>query len=79
MADPTRLPALMSRALAEAVQPKGSYEVGMAMLGDSNVELGDSDMTDIGGNLTTTASATVVSNTVTTAIDDLDELREVGF
>ena len=31
------------------------------------------------GNLTTAASVTVVENTVTTAIDDLDELSEVDF
>ena len=38
-----------------------------------------SDVTGIDGNLTTAASVTVVENTVTTAIDDLDELAEVEF
>jgi len=37
------------------------------------------DVTGIDGNLTTAASVTVVENTVTTAIDDLDELAEVEF
>lgn len=38
-----------------------------------------SDVTGIDGNLTTAASVAVVENTVTTAIDDLDELAEVEF
>ena len=37
------------------------------------------DVVGIDGNLTTAASVTVVENTVTTAIDDLDELAEVEF
>ena len=38
-----------------------------------------SDVTGIDGNLTTAASVAVVENTVTTAIDDLDELAEMEF
>jgi phage minor structural protein len=37
------------------------------------------DVAGIDGNLSTAASVTVVENTVTTAIDDLDELAEVEF
>ena len=135
--DPARLLALTRRALAEAVQPKVSYEVDVAALDADDAELGDtvavidtsrnpewrlkarivrrvrtfgdsvvasvtigtvqpvdyasvsslaadvaalqSDVTGIDGNLTTAASVTVVENTVTTAIDDLDELAEVEF
>jgi len=135
--DPARLLALTRRALAEAVQPKVSYEVDVAALDADDAGLGDtvavidtsrdpewrlkarivrrmrtfgdsvvarvtigtvqpvdyvsvsslaadvaalqSDVTGIDGNLTTAASVTVVENTVTTAIDDLDELAEVEF
>ena len=37
------------------------------------------DVTGIDGNLSTAASVTVVENTVTTAIDDLDELADLDF
>ena len=37
------------------------------------------DVVGIDGNLTTAASVTVVENTVTEAIDDLDELSELDF
>ena len=37
------------------------------------------DVVGIDGNLTTAASVTVVENTVTTAIDDLDELGGLDF
>ena len=37
------------------------------------------DVTGIDGNLTTAASVTVVENTVTEAIDDLDDLSELDF
>ena len=37
------------------------------------------DVVGIDGNLTTAASVTVVENTVTTAIDDLDELWDLDF
>jgi hypothetical protein len=135
--DPARLLALTRRALAEAVQPKVSYEVDVAALDADDAGLGDtvavidtsrnpewrlkarivrrvrtfgdsvvarvtigtvqpvdyasvsslaadvaalqSDVTGIDGNLTTAASVAVVENTVTTAIDDLDELAEVEF
>lgn len=135
--DPARLLALTRRALAEAVQPKVSYEIDVAALDGDDAELGDTvtvidtsrnpewrlrarvvrrvrmfgdsvaarvtigtvqpvdyasvstlaadvatlrdDVTGIDGNLSTAASVTVVENTVTTAIDDLDELAEVDF
>ena len=135
--DPARLLALTRLALAEAVQPKVSYEIDVAALDGGDAELGDTvavvdtsrdpewrlrarvvrrvrvfgetvvarvtvgtvqpvdyasvsslaadvatlrdDVTGIDGNLTTAASVTVVENTVTTAIDDLDELAEVDF
>lgn len=37
------------------------------------------DVTGIDGNLSTAASVTVVENTVTTAIDYLDELADIDF
>ena len=37
------------------------------------------DVVGIDGNLTTAASVTVVENTVTTAIDDLNELADLDF
>ena len=37
------------------------------------------DVTGIDSNLSTVASVTVVENTVTTAIDDLDELADLDF
>ena len=37
------------------------------------------DVVGIDGNLSTAASVTVVESTVTTAIDDLDELAELDF
>ena len=135
--DPVRLLALTRVALAEAVQPKVSYEVDAAALDGGDAALGDTvavidtsrdpewrlrarvvrrvhefgetvvarvtigtvqpvdyasvsslaadvatlrdDVTGIDGNLTTAASATVVENTVTTAIDDLDELADLDF
>ena len=135
--DPARLLALTRRALAEAVQPKVSYEIDVAALDGDDAELGDtvavvdtsrdpewrlkarvvrrvrefgntvvarvtigtvhpvdyasvsslaadvaalqSDVTGIDGNLTTAASVTVVENTVTEAIDDLDDLSGIDF
>lgn len=68
-------------ALAEVSQPKVSYEVDVAVLDGDDADLGDTvavidtsrdDVVGIDGNLTTAASVTVVENTVTTAIDDLD-------
>ena len=137
MTAPARLLALTRVALAEAVQPKVSYEVDVAALDGGDAELGDTvavidtsrapewrlrarvvrrvrefgetvvarvtigtvqpvdyasvsslaadvatlrdDVTGIDGNLTTAASVTVVENTVTTAIDDLDELADIDF
>ena len=37
------------------------------------------DVVGIDGNLSTAASVTVVESTVTTAIDDLDELGDLDF
>ena len=37
------------------------------------------DIVGIDGNLTTAASVIVVENTLTTAIDDLDELADLDF
>ena len=135
--DPARLLTLTRRALAEAVQPKVSYEIDVAALDGADCELGDTvavvdtsrepewrlrarvvrrvrtfgdsvlarvtigtvqpvdyasvstlvadvaalqdDIVGIDGNLSTAASVTVVENTVTEAIDDLDELDELAF
>lgn len=135
--EPERLLALTRRALADAVQPKVSYEVDVATLDGDDADLGDTvavidtsrdpewrltarvvrrvrtfgeqvvarvtigtvepvdyaqvsalaadvatlrdDVVGIDGNLTTAASVTVVENTVTTAIDDLDELGDLDF
>lgn len=135
--DPARLLVLTRRALAEAVQPKVSYEVDVAVLDADDAGLGDtvavidtsrnpqwrltarivrrvrtfgesvlarvtigtvqpvdyasvstlaadvatlqSDIVGIDGNLTTAASVTVVENTVTEAIDDLDDLSGEEF
>lgn len=135
--EPERLLALTRRALADAVQPKVSYEVDVAALDGDDADLGDTvtvidtsrdpewrltarvvrrvrtfdeqvvarvtigtvepvdyaqvsalaadvatlrdDVVGIDGNLTAAASVTVVENTVTTAIDDLDELGDLDF
>ncbi len=135
--DPAHLLVLTRRALAEAVQPKVSYEVDVAALDGNDADLGDTvavidtsrnpewrltarivkrvrtfgegvvarvtigtvepvdyaqvsalaadvatlqdDVVGIDGNLSTAASVTVVESTVTTAIDDLDELAELDF
>lgn len=135
--DPAHLLVLTRRALAEAVQPKVSYEVDVAALDGDDADLGDTvavidtsrdpewrltarvvrrvrtfgegvvarvtigtvepvdyaqvsalaadvaalqdDVVGIDGNLSTAASVTVVENTVTEAIDDLDELGELEF
>lgn len=135
--DPAHLLVLTRRALAEAVQPKVSYEVDVAALDGDDADLGDTvavidtsrdpewrltarivkrvrtfgegvvarvtigtvepvdyaqvsalaadvatlqdDVVGIDGNLSTAASITVVESTVTTAIDDLDELAELDF
>ena len=37
------------------------------------------DVTGIDGNLSTAAAVTVVENAATEAIDDLDDLSELGF
>lgn len=135
--DPAHLLVLTRRALAEAVQPKVSYEVDVAALDGDDADMGDTvavidtsrdpewrltarivrrvrtfgegvvarvtigtvepvdyaqvsalaadvaalqdDVVGIDGNLSTAASVTVVESTVTTAIDDLDELADLDF
>ena len=135
--DQARLLALTRKALAEAKQPKVSYEIDVAALGNDDADLGDTvavidtsrdpewrltarvvkrvrtfgdsiicrvtvgtvqkadyeqvsvlaadvatlqnDVVGIDGNLSTAASVTVVENTVTEAIDDLDELGDLDF
>ena len=137
MTEPARLLALTRKALAEARQPKVSYEIDVAALSGDDADLGDTvavidtscspewrltarivrrvrtfgetvvarvtvgtaqradyeqvsalaadvatlqnDVVGIDGNLSTAASVTVVESTVTTAIDDLDELGELDF
>ena len=135
--EPARLLALTRKALAEAKQPKVSYEIDVAALSGDDADLGDTvavidtsrdpewrltarivrrvrtfgetvvarvtvgtaqradyeqvsalvadvatlqnDVVGIDGNLSTAASVTVVESTVTTAIDDLDELGDLDF
>lgn len=135
--EPERLILLTRRALAEATQPKVSYEVDVAALDGDDAELGDTvavidtsrdpewrltsrimwrvrtfgetvmarvtvgtvqkadyeqvsalaadvatlqnDVVGIDGNLTSAASTERVSETVTEAIDDLDELSDLDF
>ena len=135
--EPERLLALTRRALADAVQPKVSYEVDVAALDGDDADLGDTvavidtsrdpewrltarivrrvrtfgetvvarvtvgtvqkadyeqvsalaadvatlqnDVVGIDGNLTSAASTERVTETVTEAIDDLDELADLDF
>lgn len=88
--DPARLLALTRRALAEAVQPKVSYEIDVAALDGDDAELGDTvTVIDTSRNPEWRLRARVVRRVrmfgdsvvarVTTAIDDLDELAEVDF
>ena len=135
--DQARLLALTQRALIDAKQPKVSYEIDVAALGNDDADLGDTvavidtsrdpewrltarivkrvrtfgdgivcrvivgtvqkadyeqvsvlaadvatlqnDVVGIDGNLSTAASVTVVENTVTEAIDDLDDLSGLDF
>lgn len=135
--DQARLLALTRKALAEAKQPKMSYEIDVAVLDGDDAELGDTvavidtsrdpewrltarivkrvrtfgdtvvcrvtvgtvqkadyeqvsvlsasvaalqdDVVGIDGNLTSAASIERVDETVTEAIDDLDELADLDF
>ena len=135
--EPERLIVLTRRALAEATQPKVSYEIDVAALDGDDAELGDTvavidtsrdpewrltarivrrvrtfgetvvarvtvgtvqkvdyeqisalaadvatlqnDVVGIDGNLTSAASTERVNETVTEAIDDLDELSDLDF
>lgn len=135
--DPARLLALTRRALVDAVQPKVSYEIDVAVLDGGDCALGDTvavidssrtpewrlkarvvrrvrtfgdavvcrvtigtvqqvdyavtsslaadvaalqnDVAGIDGNLSVATSVQVVESTVTTAIDDLDELADLDF
>lgn len=135
--DPAKLLALTRKALADAVQPKVSYEIDVAALDGGACGLGDEvavvdssrvpewrlkarvvkrvrtfgdavisrvtigtvqqadyavtsslaadvaalqdDVAGIDGNLSVATSVQVVESTVTTAIDDLDELADLDF
>ena len=135
--DPATLLALTRRALAEATQPKVSYEVDAVAIGANDAELGDEvavvdtsrspewrlrarvvrrvrtfgdavscrvtigtaqaadyaqaselsaqvaqlqdDVAGIDGNLSVATSTTYVTETVTEAIDELDELGDLDF
>jgi predicted metal-dependent phosphotriesterase family hydrolase len=68
--------AVLARVTIGAVQ-KVDY-AQTATLAADGAALQD-DVAGIDGNLSTAASVTVVENTVTTAIDDLDELAEMEF
>ena len=68
--------AVLARVTIGAVQ-KVDYAQTATLAAD--VAALQDDVAGIDGNLTTAASVTVVENTVTTAIDDLDELAEVEF
>ena len=67
---------VLARVTIGTVQPVDYASVSSLA---ADVAALQSDVTGIDGNLTTAASVTVVENTVTTAIDDLDELAEVEF
>ncbi|WP_428379169.1 hypothetical protein [Olsenella sp. Marseille-QA0557] len=56
---------------------KADYEQ-VSVLSASVAALQD-DVVGIDGNLSTAASVTIVENTVTEAIDDLDELADLDF
>lgn len=58
--------------------PGCKQRLGIKQLAADVATLRD-DVVGIDGNLTTAASVTVVENTVTTAIDDLDELGDLDF
>ena len=68
--------SVLARVTIGTVQPVDYASVSSLA---ADVAALQSDVTGIDGNLTTAASVTVVENTVTTAIDDLDELAEVEF
>ena len=68
--------SVVARVTIGTVQPVDYASVSSLA---ADVAALQSDVTGIDGNLTTAASVTVVENTVTTAIDDLDELAELEF
>ena len=68
--------SVIARVTIGTVQPVDYASVSSIA---ADVAALQSDVTGIDGNLTTVASVAVVENTVTTAIDDLDELAEVEF
>ena len=67
---------VLARVTIGTVEPADYAQVS-ALTAD--VAALQSDVVGIDGNLSTAASVTVVENTVTTAIDDLDELGELEF
>ena len=68
--------AVVSRVTIGTAQ-KADYAVTSALAAD--VAALQDDVVGIDGNLSVAASVTVVESTVTTAIDDLDELAELDF
>ena len=68
--------SVLARVTIGTVQPVDYASVSSLA---ADVAALQDDVTGIDGNLSTAASVTVVENTVTTAIDDLDELSEVDF
>jgi len=68
--------SVLARVTIGTVQP-ADYAKTATLAAD--VAALQDDVTGIDGNLTTAASVTVVENTVTTAIDDLDELADLDF
>ena len=68
--------SVVARVTIGTVQPVDYASVSSLA---ADVAALQSDVTGIDGNLTTAASVTVVENTVTTEIDDLDELAELEF
>ena len=67
---------VMARVTLGTVEPL-DYAQASALA--ANVATLRDDVMGIDGNLSTAASVTVVESTVTTAIDDLDELSELDF
>ena len=67
---------VVARVTVGTVQ-KADYEQVSALAAD--VATLQNDVVGIDGNLSTAASVTVVENTVTEAIDDLDELADLDF
>ncbi|MBQ9000627.1 MAG: phage tail protein [Eggerthellaceae bacterium] len=68
--------SVLARVTIGTVQPVDYASVSTLA---ADVAALQDDVTGIDGNLTTAASVQVVESTVTTAIDDLDELGELDF